>query len=40
MVSEEMISSFFFSLVAMATIKIRTGQQNHLPGRGLFKEHF
>ena len=45
MVSEEMIflrySFFFFcTLVTMATIKIRTGLQNRLPGRGPFKEHF
>ena len=32
---------FFGILVSMATSKkIRTGQQTHLPGRGLFKEHF
>ena len=30
----------FLLLVAMATIKIRAGQQSHLPGRGPFKEHF
>ena len=34
------ILPFFCILVAMATIKIRTGQQNNLPGRGPFKEHF
>ena len=43
LVSEEMILKIFFIfciLVAMATIRIGTGQQNHLPGRESFKEHF
>ena len=42
---DDFLSIFFFSifgiLVSMETNKrIRTGQQNHLPGGGLIKEHF
>ena len=41
---DDFLSVFFFSIFwpfgFHGNQKIRTGQQNHLPGKGPFKEHF